>query len=246
MAPAGIGDRVEGVHAVAAALTAGRVLSLEVDPASRSALEGLIADAAGAGVRVEFVDDLARRAATTAPQGVIATCRPLASRSLEEAVAAVTPAALIVLDHVVDPRNVGAIARTAVAAGFGGIVVSDRRAAPLGATAFKAAAGALERLAVVTVSSVAAAIDALRKQGVWVVGLDAGGDSSLFGLELLTEPVAIVVGAEGDGLSRLVRERCDVVASIPLLGDIESLNVSVAAALGVYEVARVRQLTAHS
>ncbi|HUG75556.1 MAG TPA: 23S rRNA (guanosine(2251)-2'-O)-methyltransferase RlmB [Acidimicrobiia bacterium] len=246
MAPAGIGDRVEGIHAVAAALAAGRVLALEVDPASRSTLEDLLADAAGAGVSVEFVDDLARRAVTTAPQGVIARCRPLVPRSLDDAVASVTPAALIVLDHVVDPRNVGAIARTAVAAGFGGIVVSERRAAPLGATAFKAAAGALEQLAVVTVSSVAAAIDALSKQGVWVVGLDAEGGSSLFGLGLLTEPVAIVVGAEGDGLSRLVRERCDVVASIPLLGEVESLNVSVAAALGVYEVARVRQSTAHS
>jgi 23S rRNA (guanosine2251-2'-O)-methyltransferase len=240
MAPAGIGDRVEGFHAVAAALAAGRVRSLEVDPASRSSLEDLLAAAAAAGLSVEFVDDLAQRAVTTAPQGVIARCRPLVPQTLDDAVAAVTPAALIVLDHVVDPRNVGAIARTAVAAGFGGIVVSERRAAPLGATAFKAAAGALEQLAVVTVSSVAAAIDALRKQGVWVVGLDAAGGSSLFGLGLLTEPVAIVVGAEGDGLSRLVRERCDVVASIPLLGEVESLNVSVAAALGLFEVARVR------
>jgi len=240
MAPAGIGDRVEGFHAVAAALAAGRVRSLEVDPASRSSLEDLLAAAAAAGLSVEFVDDLAQRAVTTAPQGVIARCRPLVPQTLDDAVAAVTPAALIVLDHVVDPRNVGAIARTAVAAGFGGIVVSERRAAPLGATAFKAAAGALEQLAVVTVSSVAAAIDALRKEGVWVVGLDAAGGSSLFGLGLLTEPVAIVVGAEGDGLSRLVRERCDVVASIPLLGEVESLNVSVAAALGLFEVARVR------
>ena len=240
MAPAGIGDRVEGFHAVAAALAAGRVRSLEVDPASRSSLEDLLAAAAAAGLSVEFVDDLAQRAVTTAPQGVIARCWPLVPQTLDDAVAAVTPAALIVLDHVVDPRNVGAIARTAVAAGFGGIVVSERRAAPLGATAFKAAAGALEQLAVVTVSSVAAAIDALRKEGVWVVGLDAAGGSSLFGLGLLTEPVAIVVGAEGDGLSRLVRERCDVVASIPLLGEVESLNVSVAAALGLFEVARVR------
>jgi 23S rRNA (guanosine2251-2'-O)-methyltransferase len=217
-----------------------------VDPASRSTLEHLLAEASGLGVSVEFVDDLARRAVTTAPQGVIAHCRALVPQTLDDAVASVTPAALIVLDHVVDPRNVGAIARTAVAAGFGGIVVSERRAAPLGATAFKAAAGALEQLAVVRVSSVAAAIDALHKHGVWVVGLDAHGGSSLFGLGLLTEPVAIVVGAEGDGLSRLVRERCDVVASIPLMGDVESLNVSVAAALGVYEVARVRQSTANS
>ena len=191
-------------------------------------------------VRVEFVDDLREHATTTAPQGVVARCRPLPTRSLDDAIAATSPAAILVLDHIVDPRNVGAIARTALAAGILGFVVTDRRAAPLGATAFKAAAGSFERLTVVEVSSVAGAINDLKRRDIWIVGLDADGDQPLFGLGLLTEPVAIVLGAEGTGLSRLVRERADVIASIPLMGGVESLNVSVAAGLASYEVLRAR------
>jgi 23S rRNA (guanosine2251-2'-O)-methyltransferase len=160
--------------------------------------------------------------------------------SLDEAAAAGDPPALLVLDHLEDPRNVGAVARSMLAAGVRSLVVARRRTAPLGATAFKAAAGALEHLTVAEVSSVAAAVDRLKQLGVWTVGLDAGGSESLFGLALLGEPVALVVGAEGRGLGRLVSERVDVLASIPLAGPMESLNASVAAALGVFEVARVR------
>lgn len=243
MAPPGIGASVEGVHAVVAALDAGRVESLIVDRRSLSSLTDVLDAAAALGVPHEVVDDLGDRAATTAPQGVIARCRPITSRSIDDAVAAVTPASIIVLDHVLDPRNVGAIARSAVAAGVGGLVVPGRRSAPLGATAFKAAAGALEHITVVEVSSVAAALDDLRRRDVWVVGLDAGGDRPLFGLELLAAPVALVIGGEGSGLGRLVRDRADVLASIPIAAPIESLNVSVAAALAAYEVARVRRST---
>jgi 23S rRNA (guanosine2251-2'-O)-methyltransferase len=155
-------------------------------------------------------------------------------------VAATDPPAVVVLDHLEDPRNVGAIARSMVASGTLGLVVSRRRGAPLGATAFKSAAGAFEHLTIAEVSSVAAAVDDLRRLGVWIVGLDAGGDRSLFGLDLFTEPVAIVIGAEGRGLGRLVAERVDVTASIPLAGPVESLNASVAAALAVFEIGRVR------
>ncbi len=140
-----------------------------------------------------------------------------------------------------DPHNVGAIARSAAAAGATGLVVPVRRAAPLGATAFKAAAGALERLPVCLESSTADAVLRLRKLGVWNVGLSAAGDQSVFGLELLSEPVAIVVGAEGKGLSRLTAERLDVHARIPMVAGNESLNASVAAALAVYEIARMRR-----
>jgi 23S rRNA (guanosine2251-2'-O)-methyltransferase len=246
MARAGTGARgtvVEGLHAVAAALEADRVESLVVDRRSLGSLGALIAAADARGVPHRVVDDLAARAATTAPQGVIATCRPLPEGTLDEAVAAVSPAAIMVLDHVVDPRNVGAVARSAVAAGIGGLVISGRRAAPLSPAAFKAAAGALEHVVVVEVSSVAAAVDDLKRRDVWTVGLDADGDQALFGLGLLTEPVAVVIGAEGEGLGRLVRDRVDVVASIPIIGPVESLNVSVAAALAAYEVARVRGST---
>ena len=119
-------------------------------------------------------------------------------------------------------------------------MIPEHKAAPLEATAFKAAAGAFEHLAVAEVSSIANTVEALKKLNVWTVGLDADGKQSIFGLALLSEPVAIIVGAEGGGLSRLVHDRVDVVASIPIHGPVESLNASVAAALAVYEVARVR------
>lgn len=240
MAPPGIGTEVEGVHAVAAAVAAGRVSRLFVER-GRTEVVGSIIDAAGSGgVQIEVVEDVADLATTSAPQGVVARCRPIDPVPLDAAVARVTPAALAVLDHLEDPRNVGAVARTALAAGFGGLVLSGRRAAPLGAAAFKVAAGAFEHLDLVVVSSVAAAVDDLRRMAVWTVGLDASGERQLFGLELLTEPVALVIGAEGKGLGKLVAERVDVVATIPIDPRIESLNASVAAALALFEVARVR------
>ncbi len=246
MAPSGIGDRVEGLHAVAAAVAAGRVEHLWVERARTSELTGLIDMATAAGAMVEPVRSIAELSVTGAPQGVVARCRPKEYASLDDVVGAVSPASLVVLDHLEDPRNVGAVARSMVAAGVMGLVVARRRTAPLGATAFKTAAGALEHLAVAEVSSVAAAVDELKRRGVWTVGLDAGGTESLFGLALLTEPVALVVGAEGRGLGRLVGERVDVVASIPLAGPVESLNASVAAALGVFEIARARGWPARS
>lgn len=246
MAPPGIGDRVEGVHAVAAALEAGRVRRLRIERNRVEALATIVDEAERRGVTVDLVEDVRSNAVTDAPQGVVAECRPIAAVPLDEAVAAGDPASLVILDHVEDPRNVGAIARSAVAAGIAALVVAGRRAAPLGATAFKAAAGGLERLAITEVSSIANAVADLRRLGVWVVALDAGGDRSLFGLDLLSEPVALLLGAEGSGVSRLARERADVVASIPLIGQIESLNASVAAALAMYEVARVRGWTSSS
>jgi len=243
MAPSGTGTEVEGLHAVAAAVAAGRVERLFVEASRAEALRSLTAQAAIAGAEVRVVADLGSLAVTTAPQGVVAHCRPLATVGLAEMVAARTPAALVVLDHLEDPRNVGAVARSALAAGMGGLVLARRRAAPLGATACKAAAGALERLPVALVSSVAQAVADLGRLGVWTVGLDAGADRSLFGLGLLAEPVAIVVGAEGRGLASLVAERVDVRASIPLRSGVDSLNAAVAASLACYEVSRVRAAT---
>lgn len=240
MAPSGIGDSVEGVHAVDAAVAAGRVRRLWIEHRRVDALSSLLDRAEGAGVEVSVVDDVRDRAATGAPQGVVASCRPIVAVDLDAAVAATSPAAVVVLDHLEDPRNVGALARSAVAAGIGALVVSRHRSAPLGATAFKAAAGALEHLAVCEVSSIPDAVADLKRREVWTVGLDAGGDQSMFGLGLLTEPVAIVIGGEGAGLSRLVRDRVDIVASIPLHGPVESLNAAVAASLALYEIARAR------
>lgn len=236
MAPGGYGDSVEGTHAVAAALAAGRVEKLFVERGRRDRLGNLLR-----GVDesiLALVDDVRPMAETSAPQGVVARCRPILPIDLDAM--AVADAALLVLDHVEDPHNVGASARSAHAAGLTGMVVSARRAAPLSAATLKAAAGALEHIPVAIVNSIPEALRRLKDRGVWVVGLDADGDQDLFELDLLTEPVAVVVGAEGTGLSELTRKRCDVVVRIPMATSTESLNASVSAALASFEIMRVR------
>jgi len=224
MVLAGIGTELEGVHAVEAALDAGRVISIEVEAPRVRRLAGLLDTAKARGVDIATVDRVAE---------------PLHTYDLYEFVEP-APAALVVLDHLQDPHNVGAIARSALAAGMTGIVVSDKRAAPLQATAFKSAAGALERLRVCVHSSIADAVVRLQRAGVWVVGLSADAETPVFGLSLFTEPVAVVVGAEGSGLSRLVRDRSDMTVRIPMASSVESLNASAAATLAMFEVGRVR------
>ncbi len=242
MARAGIGDRVEGFHAVDAAVKAGRVSTVRIEQRrlARDEYKALANAAVDAGARVEFVADVRDGALTSAPQGVVAVCRPKATVSLEDAVATTDPPALLVFDHLDDQRNLGAAVRSAVAAGLKAVVVPTRRSAPIGAAAFKAAAGTLEEVSLVEVSSIPEALRRLEKLGVWRVGLDGSGDRSLFGFDLLAEPVAIVVGSEGAGLHRLTAERCDAIVRIPHAGPAESLNASVATALAVFEVSRAR------
>lgn len=241
MAPAGIGDRVEGIHAVAAALEAGRVRTLWVEKSrlNRPPVSDLIDSSSQVDVRP--TDDVRPMAVTSAPQGVVAECRPIPTWEIERLVAAEEVPAILAVDHVEDTHNLGAMARTAVAAGVTSLIVPSRRNAPLDAAAFKAAAGALERCRVAVVSSLAETLTRLGKLGLWSVGLDAAADTPLFGLELLSQPVVMVVGGE-TGLHRLVRERLDVVAAIPMSGLTESLNASVAAALACYELYRIRHL----
>lgn len=236
MAPAGYGDRVEGVHAVTAALRAGRVDRLFVEARRLNDIQALIDESPA--VDVTVVEDTRDMAETSAPQGLVASCRPISPVDLDSLASEET--ALLVLDHIEDPQNVGALARSAAAAGITGLVMSSRRAAPLSAAAFKAAAGALERLPVAVVGSIPEALSRLKDRGVWIVGLDASGEQPLFGLDLLTEPVAVVIGSEGSGLAPLSAKRCDVKASIPMASGTESLNASVSAALAAFEIMRVR------
>lgn len=183
-------------------------------------------------------------ARTDAPQGVIAHAEPLAEVDIERLVRTRSGRKpfLLALDGITDPHNLGALLRTAECAGVTGIVLPRHRAAHVTPTVAKAAAGAIEYLPMAVVPGLPAALAYLKGQGVWTVGLDADAEASLFGLEVATEPVALVLGAEGSGLSRLVRQRCDVVVSIPQLGSIDSLNVSAAGALACYEVARRRAI----
>nr|WP_269811110.1 23S rRNA (guanosine(2251)-2'-O)-methyltransferase RlmB [Kineosporia rhizophila] len=150
------------------------------------------------------------------------------------------PPLLVVLDGVTDPRNLGAVVRSVAAFGGHGVIVPERRAAGMTATAWKTSAGAAARIPVARVSNVNRAIESLKSAGCFVVGLDAGGDVQLPGLELATGPLVLVAGAEGKGLSRLVRENCDAIASIPMIGGTESLNASVAMGVSLYEVSRLR------
>jgi 23S rRNA (guanosine2251-2'-O)-methyltransferase len=242
MARAGIGTDLEGFHAVRAALDAGRLrtLTVERNRLRHDDMEQLVSDGMDRGVVVSVVDVVRDTFVSGAPLGVVATALGIQTLSIMDAVGTADNPALLVVDHVEDPRNIGAAARSAVAAGMTALVVSHNRSAPLGATAFKAAVGAFELIPIVTVSSIADALKRLSQLSVWNVGLDGSGDRSLLGLDLLEQPVALCVGAEGAGLSHLVKERCDVVATIPMVGPTESLNASVASALGCYEVARVR------
>jgi len=242
MALAGIGADLEGIHAVAAALDAGRITRITVERGrlNHADIASVVERARMLSIPIDQVDDARSMATTTAPQGILANARPIEPTSLKAAAQATENPALVVLDHIEDPRNVGAIARSAVAAGMTALVVPSRRSAPLGATAFKAAVGALEQIPIVVVSSIADALKRTSQLGLWNVGLDGDGDRSLFGLEILAQPLALCIGAEGEGLSRLVTDRCDVIAAIPMVGQTESLNASIATALASFEVARIR------
>ena len=147
---------------------------------------------------------------------------------------------LVVLDGIEDPQNLGAILRTADAAGVDGIIMQDRRSAALGGAAAKASAGAVSHVKVAQVVNIARAIDELKALGVWSVGLAGDADASYDTIDL-AGPSAVVLGAEGTGLRRLVREKCDFVASIPMRGHIASLNVSVAAGVVLFEAVRQRR-----
>lgn len=200
-----------------------------------------LARRAGVPVRETNRSALGRLAGIDVHQGVLAIAQPLATTELDAlAEGGGGPATVVALDGVTDPHNVGAVLRSAESAGATGAVLARHGGPTVTATVAKAAAGAIEHLALASVARIPAALERLKSAGLWVVGLDSEGESPLFGLELLTEPVVLVLGAEGAGLSRLSRERCDVVASIPRKGRTASLNVAAAAVLACYEVLRVR------
>jgi 23S rRNA (guanosine2251-2'-O)-methyltransferase len=211
----------------------------DVEPAA--ILDDIVQLAGETRVAVKRVSrlQLEHEARSDAPQGILAHAAPLPEADLDELAQQDRPF-LLALDGITDPQNLGALLRSAECAGATGVVLPRHRAAHVTPTVAKAAAGAVEHLPIALVGGLPSAMSRLKELRVWTVGLDAAGDTSLFDLEVATEPIALVLGAEGRGLSRLVRDRCDVVASIPLRGAIDSLNVSAAGALACYEVARRR------
>ncbi len=240
------GSQVEGFHAVRALLSAGRREVREVWVASESGHQSELAELAGdLGARVRTVTDLqlAARARSEVPQGVIAWAAPVPNVAVDDLLGAANPF-LLVVDGVTDPGNLGAILRSADTAGVSGVVLPIPRAAGLGPTTLKAAAGAVEYLRIARVAGIPGFLDQAKRAGVWSVGLDSNGESDVHDLSVADGPVALVVGAEGRGLARLTRERCDLVASIPLHGRLESLNASAAAAVALHAVARRRPVIA--
>ncbi len=234
-----------GVKPVIEALRAGRVTALAVSVRRRRGLTELLDLADRRGVRLRRVDpaELDRLAGGAAHQGVVASVRALETYAVADLVAVRTPPLILVLDGIEDPRNLGAIARTLDAAGGSGLVVPERRAAPVTGAAVKASAGALVHVPLAPVVNLPRALAELKAAGVWTIGLEAEADQSLYDLDLRL-PSAIVIGGEGRGLHRLVRERCDWRAALPMRGRVSSLNASVAAAVALFEAVRQRSAAA--
>lgn len=233
---------VYGVNPVLEALRAGRVRAIRVGTASsaRTAEVRRLAAAVGTPVTRVPTEVLDRVTGRAVHQGMVADVTAPAPLNLDELISGATdPALLLVLDGIEDPQNLGAILRIAEAAGVDGVIRQTRRAAPLGRVA-KSSAGALTHVRVASVVNIARAVTDLKTAGIWTVGLEADGDDIFAGFDL-TLPTALVVGSEGRGLRRLVRERCDRVVSIPLLGRINSLNVAVAAGIALFEAVRQRR-----
>ncbi len=244
------GDQVEGRHAVRELLMAGTRRTREVvlagDLDSAPILDDIIdlADEQKVTLREIARSKFESMTRTDGAQGVLAIAAPLRATELADLMEPDidgTKPFLLLLDGITDPHNLGAILRTAECCGVTGIILPRHRAAHVTPTVAKTAAGAIEHLRIAAVGGLPSAMKTLSSRGIWTVGLDAGGDRSIFDLPMADEPVALILGAEGPGLSRLVRERCDTVASIPMLGVLGSLNVSNAAAVACYEITRRRQ-----
>jgi 23S rRNA (guanosine2251-2'-O)-methyltransferase len=243
------GQTVEGRRAVLESLRAGRdierlimVADVELGPQ----LQEIVMLASEAGIEVEAVSrkELDAQSQTKKSQGVIAVVPDPRYHNPEDLMMSASTDGeaplLVMLDGIQDPHNLGAIARTADAAGAHGLIIPERRAVGITPGAVRASAGALEHVKVSRVGNLNRAIENLKAQGMLVIGLDADGDVEYSEADF-TGPVVVVVGSEGKGLSRLVRENCDQIASIPMTGQLSSLNASVSAGIVLYEAFRQRR-----
>jgi 23S rRNA (guanosine2251-2'-O)-methyltransferase len=242
------GEQVEGHHAVRALLMLARRRAKRVWVSAARASTGPLSEILELAhrervpVELKSAEVLSGASLTGAAQGVIAWAAPVRAASLDEIIEAARPEPfLVVLDGVTDPGNFGAVLRTAVCAGVAGIVIGRHRSAPLTAAAMKAAAGAAELMPIAQVPGIPGALAQLARSGVWVAGLDPLAKEDIWRSPILDGPVALVLGAEGGGLSRLSRQRCDSLLKVPQAPSLGSLNVSAAAAVACFEVARRRE-----
>jgi 23S rRNA (guanosine2251-2'-O)-methyltransferase len=238
-----LSDLIGGRNPLLEALKAGRAMG-KIWLAKNAARHGVVAEilhlARTRGIPVEFLERQAldRLAGGTWHQGILAQIAAREYSTLAEILEAARqkkePALLVILDGVEDPHNLGAILRTADAAGAHGIIVRERRAVGLTAGVEKSSAGALEYVQVARVANISQSIQALKDAGLWIIGVDQRGSTSYAAIDF-RPATAIVLGAEGSGLSELVKKKCDFLAEIPMKGKINSLNASVAAAVVLYE-----------
>jgi 23S rRNA (guanosine2251-2'-O)-methyltransferase len=238
---------IYGINPVSEAIRTGRVREVRVGERAGGRVAEVIAAAERAGVAVRRVNptELDRAARGGVHQGVMADIEEPRDYGVTDLVAGASGVPLlVVLDGIEDPHNVGAILRTVDAAGGDGVIRQSRHAAPLGGAAAKASAGAVSHVRIAEVVNVARAIEELKAAGVWTIGL-AGDSPKSYDQIDLTVPSAFVLGAEGSGLRRLVRERCDWLVSIPMAGHVQSLNVSVAAGIALFEAVRQRRHAAN-
>jgi 23S rRNA (guanosine2251-2'-O)-methyltransferase len=244
-----------GVHPVAEALKAGRRRFDHVLVAAErhdDRLARLIAECRNAGVRVrqEPRDHLTHLAGTASHQGVVALVRPQDLLTIEDLFTPPASASnhssarlLLALDGVEDPQNLGALLRVADGAGVDGIILTERRSAPLSSAALKASAGAAEHLRIARVVNLVRALEDLKQRNIWTIGLDERGSTDYDQFDL-TGNCVLVLGREGAGLHDLVRRTCDHLLRIPMAGGVSSLNVSTAGAVVLYEAARQRRVAA--
>ncbi|HEV7526380.1 MAG TPA: 23S rRNA (guanosine(2251)-2'-O)-methyltransferase RlmB [Acidimicrobiia bacterium] len=237
------GDQIEGRRAVLELLRAGKRRPRAVylsSSVSRDETVNEIVERAGGALKVVAAERVEQMARSDVHQGVLAMAPPLRTADLD-ALLAVDGAFLVAVDGVTDPRNLGAIMRSAETAGATGMIMPRHRSASITPVVAKTAAGAIEYLPIALVGGIPAALERASRAGCWSVGLDESGDRSLFDLDLADQKLVLVLGSEGKGLARLTRDRCDVLVRIPMQGKVESLNVSAAATLACHEVARRRR-----
>ena len=233
-----------GFHAVEEALAAGRALDRIVIARGRHGerVEAVVQLARSKSVPVRFEErsQIDRLAGTREHQGIAALAAAKPALELEDLLAAKTPQGLLVLlDGIEDPHNLGAIVRTALAAGANGVIIPERRAVGLTDTVERASAGALAHLPVARVKNLVRAMEEMKEAGYWLIGLDGRADQKYTEADFSGQ-VGIVLGSEGEGLHELTRKRCDFLVSIPTTGPVRALNVSVAAGVVLFEVVRQR------
>lgn len=240
-------DYIVGRNAVREALRSGRTIQrlFITNDKVQGSLQEIIGLAKDKGIELRRVDDkqLSKYADGVVHQGVVALAAPVKFADLGEVLqnwSSDKAPLLILLDGIEDPHNIGAIIRTAECCGATAVLIPKRHTAPINATVAKTSAGALESIPLVQVGNVAQTIEELKKQGFWVLGAHMEGQQTLYQADL-TSPLVLVIGNEGKGLSRLTKERCDFLVTIPMYGRINSLNASVAAAILMYEAVRQRQ-----